>query len=495
MPVYFANRSVNLNKTMTDSSARAAVLRSCGILFLFRALREAASGSGQAHIEAQILEVITDFTGAVGGAVVLGRSRAELRDMAAARTDARFDLQAIADRISEGEPWLDVEESAIACPIHGRDRVAGMIVAWFDFAAGPFTQEELEQRLDTLNGIATLASSAIDDASEIVEPTKSEAEFSRVEVAGVIAESAAMQRVLRMVRRVAIAETTVLIEGESGTGKEVIARALHDLSPRRSNPFQAINCAVLTENLLESELFGHERGAFTGAMTQKKGKVELAEGGTLFLDEIGELAPGLQAKLLRVLQQREFERVGGTRTIRLDVRVIAATNRNLLAEVRSGGFREDLYHRLNVISIASPALRERPDDIVPLALYFLERGRSKAARQIDGISAEARRCLLKYSWPGNVRELENVIERALVLGDSTLIEREDLPPSVLQTQEAQAEGADLEQSISSAKRESILRAWAESNGDYRQAAVLLGLHPNSLLRLVKKMNLRSDLRR
>src|ERR1019366_312817 len=277
----------------------------------------------------------------------------------------------------------------------------------------------------TLIGLATVASYG-GAACNPPDSSPVAPDPPRIEIPGVIAESPAMQRLLRMVRRVAPAETTVLLEGESGAGKEVIARALHELSPRRSKPFLAINCAVLTENLLESELFGHERGAFTGAVAQKKGKVELADGGTLFLDEIGELAPGLQAKLLRVLQQREFERVGGTRTLHLDVRVIAATNRDLLAEVNNGVFRKDLYHRLNVISIAAPALRERPDDIVLLALHFLARGRSKATRDVDGISAAAKRSLLRYSWPGNVRELENVIERALVLGDTALIETDDL---------------------------------------------------------------------
>ena len=303
-----------------------------------------------------------------------------------------------------------------------------------------------------------------------------------------------MQRVLRMVRRVAPAETTVLIEGESGTGKEVVAKALHDLSPRRSKPFIAINCAVLTENLLESELFGHERGAFTGAVTQKKGKVELADGGTLFLDEIGELAPGLQAKLLRVLQQREFERVGGTKTMRLDVRVIAATNRDLAAEVKKGGFREDLYHRLNVIALTMPPLRERPDDVLPLARHFLAHVRVKTTREVRGIGADAEQLLLRHAWSGNVRELENAIERAVILGETEMIDSEDLPPAIQQPLAEAAAAAGFEESVSSAKKESILKAWAESNGDYKQAAAILGLHPNSLLRLVKKMNLRGELR-
>jgi Nif-specific regulatory protein len=475
---------------MSSEAGREAVLRSCGILFLFRALREARERSGQSRIEGQIVELVMDFTGAAAGAVLLAATQRELCGLAAERTDFPFDPEPIAEQVSTGIPWVDEQAGVIACPIHEHGRVGGMILAWFP--EGGHAREDLESRLDTLTGIATLASSALGAVDETVDRPKPVADSPAIEIPGIIAESPAMQRVLRMVRRVAPAETTVLIEGESGTGKEVIARTLHNLSPRRSQPFFAINCAALTETLLESELFGHERGAFTGAVTQKKGKVELAEGGTLFLDEIGELAPGLQAKLLRVLQEREFERVGGTKTLRLDVRLIAATNRDLRAQVKKGGFREDLFHRLNVISISTPPLRERPADIVALAHYFLERGRDKAERCVRGISSEAKRCLVKYSWPGNVRELENAIERALVMGDSELLQKEDLPPAVLHAEDTTG-APDFELSVSSAKRDSILRAWAESNGDYRKAAEILGLHPNSVLRLVRKMNLRNEL--
>src|SRR5205085_5135982 len=201
--------------------------------------------------------------------------------------------------------------------------------------------------------------------------------------------------------RVAPQDTSVLVLGESGTGKELVARALHDLSPRASKPFVAINCAALTDTLLESELFGHEKGAFTGAVNQKKGKLEMAEGGTVFLDEIGELAPQLQAKLLRVLQQREFDRVGGDRTIKLNVRIVAATNRDLGAEARRGAFREDLYHRLNVVALRVPPLREHAGDIPALARYFLVRASARCRRRVTGISEEAERCLLAYGWPGN----------------------------------------------------------------------------------------------
>jgi len=474
------------------TSEQGAVLRSCGILFLFRALQETADRARQAHIETQIADRVADMTGATHGAVQLARSARELKSLAAQALN-HFDLSAVTADVAAGNAAIDEQNGIIACPLYRQERIAGMIAA--RFASGPITRVELEERLDTLIAIATLAGYALSDAAEMIGAAEDEPAISPIEMPGMIGESEAIHKILRMVRRVAPAETTVLIEGESGTGKEVIARALHDLSPRRSKAFVAINCAVLTENLLESELFGHEKGAFTGAIALKKGKVEMAEGGTLFLDEIGEMALGLQAKLLRVLQQREFERVGGTKTLRLDVRVIAATNRDLKTQVKNGGFREDLYHRLNVIAIATPPLRERADDIVPLALHFLERARAKAGREIQGISAEAKRCLLRYQWPGNVRELENVIERAVVLGESRLIEADDLPPGLQQTHAAAAASGDLEQSISSAKRDSILKAWADSNGDYREAALKLGLHPNSLLRLLKKLNLRADLQR
>jgi Nif-specific regulatory protein len=282
--------------------------------------------------------------------------------------------------------------------------------------------------------------------------------------------------------------------GESGTGKELVARAIHDSSGRRSRPFVAVNCAALTETLLESELFGHEKGAFTGAIAKKKGKLEIADGGTVFLDEIGELAPGLQAKLLRVLQEREFDRVGGTATIRLDIRVIAATNRDLAVEVQRKAFREDLYHRLNVVSIRMPPLRERPADILPLAHLFAERAAARCGRRLTGFSSQAEARLLSYSWPGNVRELENAIERAVVLGDTGQILLEDLPETVLDAARGQTETSAFHDVIGQAKRDSIVRAWAEANGDYKAAAQLLGLHPNSLLRLIRNLGLRELLR-
>ncbi len=245
-----------------------------------------------------------------------------------------------------------------------------------------------------------------------------------------IGRSAAAQRVLDFVSRVGPSDATVLLGGESGSGKEMVARAIHRASRRSKAPCVAVNCAALTETLIESELFGHEKGAFTGATEKKLGRFEMADKGTLFLDEIGELPLALQTKFLRVLEERRFERVGGTRTIEVDVRVVAATNRDLAEMARRGTFREDLYYRLSVIQIDVPPLRERADDVPLLAEHFFSRFRNQAGRRIAGFSADAIAALVAHPWPGNVRELRNAVERAVVLGDGEVIQRRDLPPQI-----------------------------------------------------------------
>ena len=308
-----------------------------------------------------------------------------------------------------------------------------------------------------------------------------------------VGESRVIRKVETFVSRVAGEDVTVLIRGESGTGKELVARSIHHGSPRADKPFVAINCAAIPETLLESELFGHEKGAFTGAANMKKGKLEAAEDGTLFLDEIGELAPLLQAKLLRALQQREFERLGGNRSITFRARVLAATNKDLEKAIKSGEFRQDLYYRLNVVSVTVPPLRERRDDIPLLTLYFANRYAASRKRPFKGISAESRTILMNYSWPGNVRELENAIEHAIVLGVSDEILPEDLPTALLEEQGARVEGSRYHAVINSTKRDLILEALRNSSGSFPEAAKSLGIHPKYLFRLVRNLKLRTDL--
>jgi Nif-specific regulatory protein len=309
---------------------------------------------------------------------------------------------------------------------------------------------------------------------------------------GLVGRSGAMQRIYAVVAKVARSDATVLITGETGTGKELVARAVHLNSARAKRPFVAINCAALTESLLEAELFGHERGAFTGAVTQKKGKLEVADGGTVFLDEVGELAPALQSKLLRALQLREFERVGGTRPVRVDIRLISATNSRLAEDVAAGRFRADLYHRLHVVDIHLPPLRERREDIPALASHFVERFGRKSARPLRGIAPDALKYLTAYDWPGNVRELENTIERAIVLGESEFIMRDDLPDALLQLPApSDVESPPFHTAVRQAKVDAILQAFREAQHSYTDAARLLGLHPNYLHRLIRVLDIKS----
>lgn len=313
-----------------------------------------------------------------------------------------------------------------------------------------------------------------------------------------VGESARITSVYQFIARVAPTDSTVLILGENGTGKELAARAIHRGSSRANRALVAINCASLSEALLESELFGHEKGAFTGAVAQKKGKLEIADGGTLFLDEVGELAPQLQARLLRVLQEREFERVGGTRTIKTNIRLIAATNRNLEEAMRDGSFRQDLYYRLNVVQLTMPALRERLDDVPLLTRYFIGKFSRQCKRQISGVSEDARRCMMSYDWPGNVRELENAIERAVVLGSSDIILPEDLPEALTESEAPDpktAEHAKYHEAINELKRRLIMDAVAQAGGNYTEAARALGVHPNYLHRLIRNLNLKAALKK
>jgi Nif-specific regulatory protein len=304
-----------------------------------------------------------------------------------------------------------------------------------------------------------------------------------------------MREIFQFVGKVAPTDSTILIRGESGTGKELVARAIHRNSPRAGQRFLAINCAALTETLIESELFGHEKGAFTGALVRKQGKLEMADRGTLFLDEVGELPLAFQTKLLRVLQEREFERVGGTQPIRVDVRILAATNRDLESAVAGGAFRKDLYYRLNVVSLVMPPLRDRREDIPMLARYFAGKHGKRVTRKLAGLSPSALTRLEAYDWPGNVRELENAIERAVVLGTTELIIPEDLPEAVLDAPTPSEPVGGYHQTVREEKKRAILAALGRAGGSYTEAAKLLGVHPNYLHRLVRNLDLREEVKK
>jgi two-component system, NtrC family, response regulator HydG len=351
--------------------------------------------------------------------------------------------------------------------------------------------------LHLLSAIAGMTALALENA-RVLELLARENEQLKSEVRvqfEMIGESTAMQEVYRFIAKVAPTESNVLIHGESGTGKELVARAIHRHSARADRPFVAINCAAITETLLESELFGHEKGAFTGAATQKKGYLEVADGGTVFLDEIGELALPLQAKLLRVVQERELVRVGGTKPIKVDIRILAATNRSLAQMAKEGKFREDLFYRLNVLACKIPSLRSRREDIPVLATHFAEKYAARCNRGIREIADDAMACLKRYDWPGNVRELENAIEHAVVLGSTREILRDDLPESLLETGTAAGEASGYHEQVTLRKKELILDALDRSNGNFMEAARLLDIHPNYLHRLVTVLELRAAVKK
>jgi DNA-binding NtrC family response regulator len=309
----------------------------------------------------------------------------------------------------------------------------------------------------------------------------------------IIGHSPQLRSAVEVIKRAAASTSTILLLGESGTGKEVFARAIHQWSPRRDKPLVVVNCVALSEELLESELFGHERGAFTGAHQMKRGKLELADGGTAFLDEIGDLKPRLQAKLLRVLQEHEFERVGGTKPIRVDLRFVAATNRRLDKAIREGVFREDLFYRLNVVTVQLPPLRDRPEDIVPLVNHFLSRYCSNAGKRIKEITPDAWELLKRYHWPGNVRELANIIERAVVLSAGERITSEDLPLGAI-TSSSGPHTADLStgfhEAVVAFKRQIIREALHRFGGNQSRTAGALGLQRTYLSRLIKDLQVR-----
>jgi len=395
----------------------------------------------------------------------------------------------------EGESLVDAQMSSVLCvPLIMAGRSLGVLYLDTNEPDVHFDSDHLQ----LASAIAAITAVAIENARHIewLESENKRLIADAGIVHSMVGESPRMRRVYQFIAKVAPTDSSVLISGESGTGKELAARAIHQNSKRSAKPFIAVNCAALTETLLESELFGHEKGAFTGALAQRKGRLEIADGGTLFLDEIGELSAPLQVKLLRVLQEREFERVGGTRTIKVDIRLLTATNRNLEDLITQGLFRQDLFYRLNVLQLEMPPLRQRQEDIPLLAKYFAVRSGEKCNRKITSISLTAQKRLLSYDWPGNVRELENAIERAVVLGTTDVMLLEDLPEAILETEtRTMSAPTKYHEAVAETKKQIILQAMDQTKGNYTDAAKLLGVHPNYLHRLIRNLNLREQLKR
>jgi transcriptional regulator with GAF, ATPase, and Fis domain len=469
------------------------------------------------QLQTQILDLIFEVSPAERGAILLDgkggdqfssvftryRLAASSQPVRVSRTIARRVLEegvAILGADVPASGGLNVVESLVVSnvcsllcvPLTVFQKVIGCIYLDTTSGAGRFDEDHLQLAA----AIAGICAVALENArrQQWLEQENLRLSTEINLEHNMVGDSPRIREVYQLLSRAAPTDSTVLIEGESGTGKELAARALHRNSPRSGRPFVAINCAAIPADLLETELFGHERGAFTGAVTQKKGRLEVADGGTVFLDEIGELAPALQVKLLRVLQEREFERVGGTRPISVDIRLVAATNRDLGEAVKAKTFRQDLYFRLNVVSLVMPPLRERREDIPMLAGYFVDKHSKKCKVKAKTFSEEAMACLVHYDWPGNVRELENAIERALVMSLSDVILPEDLPESLLEKHAPSGVAiAKYHAAVKDLKRKLIVGAVEEAKGNYTEAARLLGVHPNYLHRLIKNLDLKSEL--
>ncbi|HXN45592.1 MAG TPA: sigma 54-interacting transcriptional regulator [Bryobacteraceae bacterium] len=472
-----------------------ALLRVSTMLHSFHAMYRGRASSARNLLESHLLSLILEVIPAGRGAILLyEESLDEPSSLSIEDRKGKVNRPVTISRdmvkrvLSEACAMMveDAPQTLLLAPLTIRGQACGLI-----YLEGTALSEA---HLQLLVAIAQPASMAMENAFQL-EWLETENERLEAELHPdhhMIGDSPPLRRLQRDIARAAQANSTVLVLGETGTGKELVARAIHQSGPRARKPFVAVNCAALSETLLESELFGHEKGSFTGAIAQKKGRLEIAEGGTVFLDEIGEMPLLLQVKLLRVLQERQMERVGGTQPVKLDIRLIAATNRNLEEEARAGRFRQDLYYRLNVVTLHTPALRERPSDILPLAMHFAARFGEQCARRMTGIAPEAQAYLAHYEWPGNIRELENAIERAVVLGAGDMIQIEDLPETIREIAKPAgvARTMPLQEAIDEAKRQAILSAFDQVRGDHAAAAGLLGVHPNYLYRLMRNLGMR-----
>ena len=394
----------------------------------------------------------------------------------------RLDGMGLLDRIMQDDPSLPV----IILTAHGTvaNAVDALKKGAFDYLTKPFEQDELKTVIMKAIKTRQLGDRDLSAPADDVDPYR------------IVGASSRMAEIHEIIRKVSPTTTTVLITGETGTGKELIARAIHRNSSRKEQPFIKINCAAIAENLVESELFGYEKGAFTGAVTTKPGRFELAHRGTLFLDEVGEIPRDMQSKLLQAIQDQNFERVGGLKNISVDVRLIAATNLNLPQEVKEGKFREDLFYRLNVFPIHIPPLRERTEDILPLAGHFLEKFNRKLKMQVEGLSPEVRDCLLAYPWPGNIRELEHLVERMVLMAEGPIIAMAIVPPEIVRAAHepspaapdiAETPGRDvLKSHMEEMEKQIIARCLEECDGNVTRAAERLGLSRKGLqLKMIK----------
>jgi DNA-binding NtrC family response regulator len=425
--------------------------------------------------------------GAGGGAEALDRMSAQNFDLAVIELRLPdMDGIALLEKLKGVAP-----ETPVAFAAEGPDveaAIAALRKGAYDFLRKPVGEDDLLALADKATQIKQMGYERRRAAEELQSEKARNFELrrnlqSQYAFSAILGKSPKMKQIHDLLREVTAADATVLIMGESGTGKGLLARVLHYNSPRAERPFVEANCAVYSEGILHSELFGHEKGAFTGAVKQKKGRFELAHTGTIFLDEIGDISPATQLMLLRFLQERRFERVGGEQTLEVDVRVIAATNKNLQEGMERGSFRNDLFYRLNVIPIQIPPLRERVEDIPILGMDFLERVAKKIGKPMRGFGSEAMEVLTRYAWPGNVRELENVLERTVILAKGEQIEVADLPPNLRDGADG---GSDLKLSLAENERLYILKTLAECNWNKKLAASVLGINRSSLYSKLKK---------
>jgi transcriptional regulator with GAF, ATPase, and Fis domain len=495
-----------LPSTSTVARNLNALLKISRVVHAIRDLEE---------LQAQLLDLIFEVIPAGRGAILLSEGTGQEFNCLYARTrqvgqpqlvrvSRTIARQVMRDNVAvlgvdvpstlrDVESLVASEVRSLLCvPLSVFQRMIGCIYLDSTSATNRFQDDHLQLMV----AIAGISAVALDNARRLqwLEQENQRLTTEIRQEQSLVGEGSRMKEIFQFLARVAPTESTVLIQGESGTGKELAARALHRNSPRGSKSFVAINCAAIPETLLESELFGHERGAFTGAAIQKKGRLEIADGGVVFLDEIGDLAPSLQVKLLRVLQEHEVERLGGTHPIKIDIRVIAATNRDLNEAVKRGEFRQDLYYRLAVVPLVMPPLREKRDDIPMLTRHFVQKHAKRCKVKAKPISREAMAALQNYDWPGNVRELENAIERALVMGSSDMLLLEDLPESLQeQTPPGDIQEGRYHSSVKKLKRQLIIEAVEQTQGNYVEAAQILGVHPNYLHRLIRNLGLKDEL--